>query len=177
MQNRNMTCRVVRVADALIRLSAWMATLALILIMTGICLEVVARYGFSSSIHGMHAIVEGLLLPMSIFLGAPLVGRMDGHMKVDILDLSNQPRLQAARKTIFAVLISIFWLVCGWQAALRAHEAYVLKQWPIGEIAAPIMFCFGISALGCLLAACAHLLPDGHKDEAKPAESTANHNH
>ncbi|MGB6102816.1 MAG: TRAP transporter small permease subunit [Pusillimonas sp.] len=177
MQNCNMTGRVVRVVDTLIRLSAWVATIALILIMTGICLEVVARYGFSSSIHGMHAIVEGLLLPTAIFLGAPLVGRMDGHMKVEILDLSSRPRLRAARKTIFAVLISVFWLVCGWQAALRAHEAYVLKQWPIGEIAAPIVFCFGITALGCLLAACAHLLPGGNKDEAKPAESTATHNH
>jgi len=150
---------VVRAVDAMIRLGAWIATIAISLIMLGICADVIMRYVFSSSIHGMHAIVEGLLLPAAIFLGAPLVGRMDGHMKVDIVRLEHRPQLQKARKITFAILISAFWLVCGWQAALRSHEAYVLRQWPIGEIAAPIVIVYGIVALGCFLAACAHLLP------------------
>lgn len=145
--------------DSVIRTGAQIATVVLILIMVSICVEVVARYGFSMSIHGMHAIIEGLFLPAVVFFGAPLVGRMDGHMKVELFDLKRWPKVRRFRHATFAILVSLFWLVCGWQAALRAHEAFVLKQWPIGEIAAPTVISFGVTAIGCFLAACAHILP------------------
>ncbi len=159
MESSKTNSLLVRLIDQAIRGAAFLATLSLIFIVVGICLDVLARYVFSSSIHGTQAIVEGLLLPAVLFLGAPLVGRMNGHMRIELLDMKRWPRLRLARRALFAILISAFWGLCAWQAGLRSYEAYALNQWPIGEIAAPAVVAFGLVAIGCFLAALAHLLP------------------
>lgn len=147
------------VTERTARWAAFLATISLILIVIVTSADAIARYIFSAPIYGAQAIIEGLLQPAVIFLGAALVGRMDGHMKVDLITFSNAPRIRKARDLFFSLLITTFWAACAWQAGLRAYEAYVLKQWPVGEIAAPALIAYGLTAIGCLLAALAHLVP------------------
>src|SRR5690606_667615 len=108
---------------------------------------------------GVHAIVEDLLQPAVIFLALPLAARLNAHLKVEIITLRQRPRARALRDALFAVGTSAFWAVCGWQAGVRAWDAYVNNQWPVGEIAVPIVISYGLTAIGCAFAAVAHLFP------------------
>ncbi|MAL77844.1 MAG: hypothetical protein CMN55_01840 [Sneathiella sp.] len=138
---------------------ALMAKLAMCLIVIGITLDATGRYLFSSPILGMQAIVEGMLQPIVVFFAIALAARHDGHMRVDIIRLEKWPLLMRLREAIFSLLIVVFWLLCGWQAGLRAYDAYVEGQWPVGQIETPAVIAYSIVALGCFMAALCHLIP------------------
>lgn len=135
------------------------ATLAMAVIVILITADAAGRYLFSSPIAGVHAVVGGLLQPVMIFLGCALVARHDGHMRVEVIRLTRWPQLHAAVQFIFSLLIGGFWAVVAWQAAARAHRAWVLNQWPVGEIAVPAVISYSVVALGALLALIAHWVP------------------
>jgi TRAP-type C4-dicarboxylate transport system permease small subunit len=150
---------IARWVDRVAGLAAAIASFTLAVIVLLITGDAAGRYLFSSPIEGVHAIVGGLLQPMMIFLGCALVARRDAHMRVEVVPLSRWPQLQRAVAAAFAFLIGAFWAVVAWQAAARAHRAWVLNQWPVGEIAVPAVISYSIVAFGALLALVAHWAP------------------
>lgn len=138
---------------------AILAKLAMCLIVIGITMDSMGRYLFASPIQGMQAIVEGLLQPAVVFFAAGLAARLDGHMKVDIIRMERWPTLTLVRAIAFSLLISVFWLLCSWQAGLRAYDAYRDGQWPVGQIETPAIIAYGVVAVGCFVAAICHLIP------------------
>lgn len=145
--------------DRLAHAASLIATLCLVAITLSITADAIGRYVLSHPIAGVHAVVGGLLQPAMIFLGAALVARGNGHMRVEVLPLNQWPALKRAIEAVFAWLIAAFWGIVSWQAAVRAHEAYVQNQWPVGEIAIPTIVSYSVVAIGAALAAVAHLLP------------------
>jgi TRAP-type C4-dicarboxylate transport system permease small subunit len=62
----------------------WMAGVLLIFSTVGTCIDVILRYCFNRPIHWMLEITEYIMLYIP-FLGAALVLKEDGHIRVDIL--------------------------------------------------------------------------------------------
>lgn len=148
---------------------AIVAKLAMCLIVIGVTIDAVGRYLFASPIVGMQAIVAGMLQPAVVFFAIALAARNDSHMRVDIVPFQKWPLLLRVREAIFTLCIVVFWLLCGWQAWLRAYDAYVKGQWPVGQIETPAIIAYGIVALGCFMAAFCHLVP---RRKPKTEEST-----
>lgn len=144
-------------ADSIADWSAVAALISLAMIVVAVTCDALGRYFFSSPIQGVQAYVEGLLQPTVAFFGASLVARDDGHIRVELLRFDRSPRLRRWRACSFRLVISSFWGACSYLALARAWEAYAQGRWPVGEIAVPTVVSFGVTGLGCALAAYAHL--------------------
>lgn len=147
----------VRLLDCVVRWSATAGMCCLALTAILITADAGGRYLFNSPVQGVHAIVQGFLQPAVIFLAVALAARTDAHLRIELVSLRGYPRLRVLRDLAFSLLVSMFWLLCAWQAGLRAWSAYINGQWPVGEIAVPDVIAYGLTALGCLLAAISHL--------------------
>lgn len=154
-----MRARLVALVDQIAYAASWLATLCLIAIVVSITADSAGRYLLSRPIVGVHAIVGGLLQPAMVFLGCALVARGNGHMRVEVIRLDRWPALKRGIETVFSWLVAAFWATVAWQAAARAHNAYVMNEWPVGEIAVPAIVSYGFVAAGAALAAVAHLAP------------------
>ena len=151
--------QLTRAADRIAAALALVAKAALAVIVIAVTADAAGRYLFSAPIPGTQAIVEGLLQPSVVFLAAALTGRRDGHMKVELLPFERTPALARIREIIFGAAITAFWLVCAWQSGSRAWGAWMAGQWPVGEIAVPLVVSYGLTCLGCAAAAVAHAIP------------------
>ena len=70
--------------DKILAVLFWIAGALLIFSTVGTCIDVILRYVFNRPIHWMLEITEYIMLYIP-FLGAALVLKEDGHIRVDIL--------------------------------------------------------------------------------------------
>jgi len=88
--------------DKILIILFWLAGSLLMFATVGTCVDVILRYCFNRPIHWMLEITEYILLYIP-FLGAGLVLKEDGHIRVDILvnHLSHQVRKRLHLLTSF----------------------------------------------------------------------------
>src|SRR3546814_892537 len=118
--------------------------------------DIIGRTLFDSPIEGSSNIISELLFPTCVFFSLPYLASISGHIRVDFAD----KWLGRGRKplaVLFAVLIALFWAAVAMQAGLRAYEAFLLNQRPIGAFGIPAAWSYSVVALGTGLAAIAHL--------------------
>ncbi|MFN3914614.1 MAG: TRAP transporter small permease subunit [Aquabacterium sp.] len=108
-----------------------------------------ARYAFSIGSNAWLE-VQWYLFGMAVFLGAPLLLRLNEHVRVDVIYGSRQPRTKAWIDTLGLSLVLIpLCLIIAWLAWPYAWDAYVqhemspsaggLIRWPI-KLAIPAGF-------------------------------------
>lgn len=164
-----MATGLIRMADLASGLLAVVAKLSLAIIVVAVTADAAGRYLWSAPILGVQAIVEGLLQPTVVFFAAALTGRRNGHMKVEILPVQRMPRFKVARDILWSLLITLFWSACAWQAGSHAYAAWLAGQWPVGEIAVPVIFSSGVTCIGCAMAAFAHAVPLSRQEDVAHA--------
>lgn len=132
---------------------AGIALVSMLLVSGG---DILGRTLFDSPIDGSSNIISDLLFPTCIFFSLPYLASISGHIRVDFADRWLVP-VHKPLSFLFAVLIALFWAAIAWRAGLRAHEAFLLNQRPIGAFGIPAAWSYGIVALGAGVAAIAHL--------------------
>src|SRR3546814_9023254 len=60
---------------------------------------------------------------------------------------------------LFSLAIAAFWGIIAYKAGLRAYDAYVLNQRPIGAVGIPLAVSYGVVCLGSAVGAVASLGP------------------
>lgn len=139
----------IRWMDAISRTAGWMAALALLLACLISAGNATLRYLFSI---GSNAWIEvqWYLFGMAVFLGAPMLLKLNEHVRVDVVYAGRTPRTQAWIDLIGLLLVLlplcaiITWLswpyaVLAWQQHEVSASAGGLVRWPI-KLAIPLGF-------------------------------------
>lgn len=103
------------------------AGLAIGAVLVLICIEVVLRYGFGTSIQGTHALVESTLMPALVFLPLAYTMRDNTHPKVAIVYERLGQRSKQNIDRLVNFIGCIFWAVAAYallQAAVDAYRTY-----------------------------------------------------
>jgi TRAP-type C4-dicarboxylate transport system permease small subunit len=102
----------------------WIAGALLIFSTVGTCMDVILRYCFNRPIHWMLEITEYIMLYIP-FLGAALVLKEDGHIRVDILINHLSDRMRAWLNVITSLvggLVMLTYTVFGGQVTLDYYK-------------------------------------------------------
>ncbi len=91
-----------KIFDRIIVALFWTAGALLIFSTVGTCIDVILRYCFNRPIHWMLEITEYIMLYVP-FLGAALVLKEEGHIRVDIII----NRLSERKRTIMDIIASL----------------------------------------------------------------------
>ena len=94
------------VFDRIVEIFAFLSGLLTVLVMLGICIDVIMRYFFNAPIEGMIAFAEFSLLYIT-FLAAPWLLRIEGHVKMDFLIT----HLSLKKKALFGIISSIIGVI------------------------------------------------------------------
>jgi TRAP-type C4-dicarboxylate transport system permease small subunit len=110
--------------DKILVVLFWIAGALLIFSTAGTCIDVVLRYCFNRPIHWMLEITEYIMLYIP-FLGAALVLKEDGHIRVDILINHLSDRMRAWLNVITSLvggLVMLTYTVFGGQVTLDYYK-------------------------------------------------------
>jgi TRAP-type C4-dicarboxylate transport system permease small subunit len=102
----------------------WIAGALLIFSTVGTCIDVILRYCFNRPIHWMLEITEYIMLYIP-FLGAALVLKEDGHIRVDILINHFSDRMRTWMNVITSLvggLVMLTYTVFGGQVTLDYYK-------------------------------------------------------
>ena len=141
----------IRWMDAISRVGGWLAAVALFAACLTSAGNALIRYTFSM---GSNAWLEAqwYLFGMAVFLGAPMLLKLNEHVRVDVLYGGRSPRTQAWIDLIGLLLVLlplcgiVAWLswpfvVLAWQQQEVSASAGGLVRWPI-KAAIPVGFAF-----------------------------------
>ena len=143
---------LIRLLDAVTRAGAALSALALCGIVGAFCWEVGARYFMNAPTEWAHDTVT-YLLAVVIFLGAPELARIGGHVSISFLIESLSPESQALAGRMSALVGS---LVCGaavwmsWSQTAKQFERGIVT---LGTIPIPKWWISGVITLGLALLA------------------------
>ena len=110
--------------DKILVVLFWIAGALLIFSTVGTCIDVILRYCFNRPIHWMLEITEYIMLYIP-FLGAALVLKEDGHIRVDILISHLSDRMRAWLNIITSLvggLVMLTYTVFGGQVTLDYYK-------------------------------------------------------
>jgi C4-dicarboxylate transporter, DctQ subunit len=110
--------------DKILVVLFWIAGALLIFSTVGTCIDVILRYCFNRPIHWMLEITEYIMLYIP-FLGAALVLKEDGHIRVDILINHFSDRMRAWLNVITSLvggLVMLTYTVFGGQVTLDYYK-------------------------------------------------------
>jgi TRAP-type C4-dicarboxylate transport system permease small subunit len=110
--------------DKILVVFFWIAGALLIFSTVGTCIDVILRYCFNRPIHWMLEITEYIMLYIP-FLGAALVLKEDGHIRVDILISHFSDRMRAWLNIITSLvggLVMLTYTVFGGQVTLDYYQ-------------------------------------------------------
>ncbi|MEW6374880.1 MAG: TRAP transporter small permease [Thermodesulfobacteriota bacterium] len=99
--------------DKILIILFWVAGGLLMFATVGTCIDVILRYCFNRPIHWMLEITEYIMLYIP-FLGAALVLKEDGHIRVDLLVNRFSDRNKARLNIITSLVGSIVMLTYTW---------------------------------------------------------------
>lgn len=147
----------IRWMDSISRVGGWLAAVALFAACLTSAGNALLRYTFSM---GSNAWLEAqwYLFGMAVFLGAPMLLKLNEHVRVDVLYGSRSPRTQAwidlaglllVLLPLCAIVAWLSWpfVVLAWQQHEVSASAGGLVRWPIKAVI-PLGFAFlGLQAL------------------------------
>ena len=110
--------------DKILVVLFWMAGALLVFSTIGTCIDVILRYCFNRPIHWMLEITEYIMLYIP-FLGAALVLKEDGHIRVDILINHLSDRMRGWLNIIASLvggLVMLTYTVFGGQVTLDYYK-------------------------------------------------------
>ena len=97
--------------DKILHALFWVAGMLLLFATVGTCIDVILRYIFNSPIHWMLEITEYIMLYIP-FLGAALVLKEEGHIRVDLLinrfGSKNRTRVDIITSLIGGIIMLIY---------------------------------------------------------------------
>ena len=109
--------------DHAVRLSSFLATLALIAMMLTSVADVSMATLFSRPITGTYDIVESALV-FAVFLGIPATFLNDGNIVVDVVDFFASKATISRLKILAAIASFIFLVLLAWNMLPQAQDAY-----------------------------------------------------
>src|SRR3546814_5944903 len=111
-----------------------LARLALLAMLFLTVLDIGGRYLFDHPLEGTTAIITQLLFPALVFLSLAHVAERDGHVRVELIWPKLKGSFGDVVVIVFSLAIAAFWGIIAYKAGLRAYDAYVLNQRPIGAV-------------------------------------------
>ncbi|MEW7009163.1 TRAP transporter small permease [Lentilitoribacter sp. EG35] len=155
-----MTYTTIKRAGAwLARLSLFLSTVCIVLIMCVTVVEVVGRYMFNAPLFGRQDIAQ-ILLALSIFLAFPVVTLRGGQIDVDLMDFMFSPKAAFIRDRLIEILISLSLLTMGYWLLTRAEKALsrgivsellFIPKYPLIYIISGAVFLTGVLVLILML--------------------------
>src|SRR3546814_130829 len=122
-------------------------------------LDIGVRYLCDHPLEGTTAIITQLLFPALVFLSLAHVAERDGHVRVELIWTKLKGSFGDVVVIVFSLAIAAFWGIIAYKAGLRAYDAYVLNQRPIGAVGIPLAVSYGVVCLGSAVGAVASLGP------------------
>jgi TRAP-type C4-dicarboxylate transport system permease small subunit len=129
--------------DRLTRIFHYIASLAIVVMMLTVVIDVVLRFAFNTPVQGAYDVVGFSLLVMVFFGMAPVVAQR-GEIVIDLIDTYLPPRSLSILKWIASFGTLVFFLFLGWSMFGPARDAYTygdrslelgVPQWTLWAIA------------------------------------------
>ena len=117
-----------------------------------ISLDLVLRLAKVGNLAGMQEIVEYLLFA-GVFLGAPWVLRMSGHVRVDLIISSLPPKASAALDRCLDVLGLGICLALIWFGIRNLSDAYIFKSMQMKYFTVPEWWLLAVFVVSFLMLA------------------------
>ena len=119
--------------DRIVDVCAFFSGLLSVLVMAGICIDVIMRYFFNTPIQGMIAFAEFSLLYIT-FLAAPWLLRIEAHVKMDFLVSHLSTRKSALLGFISSMIGVLICVVFVWYGAQVTTELWVKGVYDLFKI-------------------------------------------
>lgn len=111
---------------------------ALVLMMLHITAEVIARYVFSSPLHGSVEIVSAYYMVGVVFLPLALIERVNGHIVVELLSKHFPQRAQEILIAVVSLASAMFFAAFAWQTWGDALKKYEIGEQALGTVAVTV---------------------------------------
>lgn len=134
-------------------LLAWVAGIALILMMLHITVDVIARYVFNSPLHGTVEIVSAYYMVAVVFLPLAMIERLNGHIAVELVTQHFPRRIQHIGIGIVALLSAAYFCAFAWETWGDAVRKYDVGEQALGSISITIWPTRFYVPIGCGLIA------------------------
>lgn len=119
-------------------LLAWVAGVALILMMLHITAEVVARYVFNSPLHGTVEIVSAYYMVAVVFLPLAMIEWVNGHIVVELLTQHFPRRVQEVLIGVVALVSALYFGAFTWQTWGDALQKFAVREVTLGTVAVTV---------------------------------------
>lgn len=113
---------------------AWIAGVALILMMLHIAADVVARYIFNAPLHGTVEIVSAYYMVAVVFLPLAMIERSNGHIVVELVTQHLPRRGQDVLIGIIALASALYFGAFTWRTWGDALNKYAVGESALGTV-------------------------------------------
>ena len=135
-----------RPRQSLPKIMLWVASAALVVMMSVTVLDVILRFAFRIPVRGAYDVVSFSLLIMVFFGLAPVIARA-GEITIDLIDHMVSPRVLVLLETLATCAAFAVFVFLGWSMISPAQDAYKWGGHSL-ELGMPVWWLWAVAFVG-----------------------------